>query len=122
MAPEGSDVGPLQLLLPIAIRFDLVNEDSASLTSVPGEVTLSVSLQIQPADPIAAMHPDPGVHSATLPLNVARIPKFTDSSRACRFCFCQGLEALPEPLAAAASPLPRCSLMLVCGGRAPRRR
>jgi len=30
------EVGSLQLLLPIAIRFDLVNEDGALLTPVPG--------------------------------------------------------------------------------------
>ncbi len=69
------EVGPLQLLLPIAIRFDLVDEDGALLTPVPGQVALTVSVQIQPADPTAATHrilPDPGVHSATLPLDVAR--------------------------------------------------
>ena len=69
------EVGPLQLLLPIAIRFDLVDEDGALLTPVPGQVALTVSVQIQPADPTAATHrilPDPGVHSAPLPLDVAR--------------------------------------------------
>ena len=38
------EVGPLQLLLPIAIRFDLVDEDGALLTPVPGQVALSVSV------------------------------------------------------------------------------
>src|SRR5712691_5685675 len=69
------EVGPLQLLLPIAIRFDLVDEDGALFTPVPSHVTLTVSGQIQPADPTAARQgilPDPGMHSATLPLDVAR--------------------------------------------------
>src|SRR6185295_17558148 len=69
------EVGPCQLLLPIAIRFDLVDEDGALLTPVPGQVALTVSVQIQPANPTAATHgilPNPGVHCATLPLDVAR--------------------------------------------------
>src|SRR5262249_52944061 len=69
------EVGPLQLLLPIAIRFDLVDEDGALLTPVPGQVALTVSVEIQPADPTPATHrslPDPGVYGATLPLDVAR--------------------------------------------------
>jgi hypothetical protein len=69
------EVGPLQQLLPIAIRFDLVDEDGALFAPVAGQVALTVSIQVQPADPTAATHrilPDPGVHCATLPLDVAR--------------------------------------------------
>src|SRR5262245_55196585 len=69
------EVGPPQLLLPIAIRFDLVDEDGALLAPVPGHVALTIAVQIQPADSTAATHrilPDPGVHGATLPLDVAR--------------------------------------------------
>jgi hypothetical protein len=58
----------------VTIRFDLVDEDGALLTPVPGKVTLTVSVQIQPADSAATRHrlfPDGGVHSATLPLDVA---------------------------------------------------
>jgi hypothetical protein len=33
------------------MRFDLVNEDGALLTPVSGRVTLTVSVQIQPANP-----------------------------------------------------------------------
>jgi len=40
------EVRPLQLLLPIAIRFDLVNEDGTLLASVPGQIALTVSVQI----------------------------------------------------------------------------
>src|SRR5262249_44163720 len=63
------EVGPLQLLLPIAIRFELVDEDGALLAAVPGQVTLTVPVQIQPADPAAVMNrilPDCGVHGAAL--------------------------------------------------------
>jgi hypothetical protein len=69
------EVGSSQLLLPMPIRFDLVDEDGALLTPVPAQVALAVSVQIQPADATAATHrilPDPGVHGATLPLDVAR--------------------------------------------------
>jgi hypothetical protein len=72
---SGGEVGPFQELLPIAIRFDLVDENRALLAPVPGEVALAISLQIQPADPTAARNrtlPDRGVHGATLPLDVAR--------------------------------------------------
>ena len=70
-----NEAGPLQVLLPIAIRFNLVDEDGALLTTISGQVALTISLQIQPADPTGAMHwilPDRGVHSTTLPLDVAR--------------------------------------------------
>jgi hypothetical protein len=69
------EVSPLQLFLPIAIRFDLVEKDGAPLTPVPGQVALTVSLEIQPADATSTTHwilPDPGVYRAPLPRNVAR--------------------------------------------------
>src|SRR5947207_11290879 len=69
------EVGPLQLILPIAIRFDLVDEDGALFAPVPGEITLTISVEIQPADATAAAYlslPDRAMHSATLPLDVAR--------------------------------------------------
>src|SRR5882724_8837983 len=68
-------VRPLQLLLPMAIRFDLVDEDGSLLTPMPGDVALTVSVQIQPGDAAAATYrilPDPGVHSAPLPFDIAR--------------------------------------------------
>jgi hypothetical protein len=70
-----NDLAPLQLLLPIAMRFDLVYEDGALLTSVPGQVTLAVSVEIQPPDATTTTHrilPNPGVHSAPFPRDVAR--------------------------------------------------
>src|SRR5436190_3495685 len=68
------EVGPLQLLLPVAIRFNLVDEDRALLASVPGQVALTVSVEIQAADATAASQrllPDRGVHRAPLPHDVA---------------------------------------------------
>src|SRR5215469_2578382 len=41
-----NQVSPLQLLLPIAIRFDLIDEDGSLLTTVAGQVPLTVSLEI----------------------------------------------------------------------------
>src|SRR5208283_4605352 len=72
-----NEIAPLQLLLPIPIRFDLINEDGSMLASVPGQVALTISLKIQPADATATSHrifPDPGVHRARFPRDVARKP------------------------------------------------
>jgi hypothetical protein len=69
------EVGPLQLFLPMTIRLDLVDEDSPLFASMSAQVTLTVSLQIQPGDATAATDrilPDRGVHRATVPLDVAR--------------------------------------------------
>jgi hypothetical protein len=71
------EVSPLQLLLPIAIRFDLIHEDGSLLTTVPGQVPLTISLEIQPTDATPTtqeIFPDPGVYSAPLPRDVARKP------------------------------------------------
>jgi hypothetical protein len=70
-----NEAGPLQVLLPIAIRFDLVDQYGSLLTPMSGQVTLTISRQIQPTDPTAATHrilPDRGVHSAPSPLDIAR--------------------------------------------------
>ena len=40
------EVIPAQLLLPVTIRFDLIDEDGAMLTPVTGQVALTVSLEI----------------------------------------------------------------------------
>src|SRR5262249_10599707 len=69
------EVGSPQLLLPITIRFDLVDEDGALLAPVPGQIALTISVEIQTAYAAAAAHgilPDSGAHSATLPLEIAR--------------------------------------------------
>jgi len=62
------------LLLPITIRLDLVHKDGAMFASVSLQISLTVPVEIQPADPTSARHrilPDSGVHGATLPLDVA---------------------------------------------------
>src|SRR5579862_463611 len=69
------EVGPVQPLLPIAIRLELVDEDGALLSPVAGQIALAVSRDIQPADRAAATHrilPDPGAHNTTLPRDVPR--------------------------------------------------
>ena len=63
------------MLLPVAIRFDLVDEDGLLLTPVADQIALTVSFQIQPADPTPATHrilPDRGVYSATPPRDITR--------------------------------------------------
>ena len=72
---SADEVGPLQLLLPVSIGFDLVGVDRALLTAVPGQVALTIAVEIQSADLTSATHrllPDRGVHRATLPCDVAR--------------------------------------------------
>jgi hypothetical protein len=69
------EVGPLELLPPEAIRLYLIDEDGSLLTTVTGQVALTISVQIQPPDPTAAAYrslPYPGVDGTTLPRDVAR--------------------------------------------------
>jgi hypothetical protein len=40
------EVAPLQLLLPVAVRFDLIDVDRALLTAVAGQVALTVPVEI----------------------------------------------------------------------------
>jgi hypothetical protein len=71
------EISPFQLLLPIAVGFNLINEDGSMLTSMPGQVALTISLEIQAADATSATHcilPDAGVDSAAFPRDVARKP------------------------------------------------
>lgn len=66
--------GSLQLLLPVAIRFDLVHENGALLATVASQISLTVSVDIQPADATATMHwifPDRAMYRASLPHDVA---------------------------------------------------
>jgi hypothetical protein len=44
------EIASSQLVLPVAIRVDLINEDGALLTAVPAEITLAVALHVEPAD------------------------------------------------------------------------
>jgi hypothetical protein len=59
----------------VVIRFDLIDEDGSLIAAVARQVALTVSVQIQPANPTAATYrgfPDPGVYGTTLPRDVAR--------------------------------------------------
>lgn len=49
------EASPLQLLLPIAIRANLIHEDGSMLAFVPGQAPLAISLKIQPGDAAATM-------------------------------------------------------------------
>ena len=72
-----NEVGPPQLILPVTIRFDLIGEDGALLAPVPGQVALTVSVEIQPGNAAAAAHgilPYPGAHCAAPPGDVAWKP------------------------------------------------
>jgi hypothetical protein len=69
-----AQVGPVQVLLPVAIGLGLIHEDGSLHAPVPGEIALTVSVKIQPSDPTTAGYwtlPDPGVHGSALPLDVA---------------------------------------------------
>ena len=71
------EVAPSQPLLPVAIGFDLIDEDGAMLTAVTCQVALSVAFQVQAPDKATAWHgllPDRGVHDPTAPVDVARQP------------------------------------------------
>jgi hypothetical protein len=57
------------------MRFDLIDKHGALLAAMSGQIALTVSLEIQTTDKAAARHgvlPDPGVHSPTVPLDIAR--------------------------------------------------
>jgi hypothetical protein len=49
-------VCPAELALPITIGFDLIDKDGSLFTSMPSKITLTVSLQIQPAYATPAMY------------------------------------------------------------------
>ncbi len=68
------EVRSRQLLLPVAIGLELVDEDGAVFAAVTRQVALTVSFQIQAACAAAAAHavlPDRRVHDATVPLDVS---------------------------------------------------
>ena len=64
-----------QLLLPVAIRLDLVDEDRALFTAVTAPIALSVALDVEPIDAprsLDRIFPDARVHGPAAPLDVAR--------------------------------------------------
>src|SRR5262249_1989552 len=71
----GDEIGPLQLVCPVAIRFDLIDENSALFTAVSSSVALTVALEVQPSDAAPAAHgtlPDSRMHRTAFPLDIAR--------------------------------------------------
>ena len=77
--PEGAvlEVVAFEELLPVPVRLDLVDEDGADLPTVPSQVALPVTVDVQPAH-----HPRPGdralpdsrVHGPAAPGHVLRHP------------------------------------------------
>ena len=68
-----AQVGPPQLLLPITIGLDLIDKDGALFPSVARQISLAVSVKIQPANQASAIHwifPDSGVNGAAFPLHI----------------------------------------------------
>src|SRR3954467_13212140 len=67
------EVVSFQLLLPVAIRLELIDEDGALLAPMSGDVALAISVNIEPPHPTASAHgilPDPCMNNTPLPLDV----------------------------------------------------
>src|SRR6266850_4765542 len=74
--PVGQIV-PAEPFLPVAIRFDLIDEDRALLPSVAAEIGLPVAFDVEPLDAATTLYrvlPDAGAHGFSAPLDVARQP------------------------------------------------
>src|SRR5207248_11733193 len=74
--PVGQIV-PAEPFLPVAIRFDLIDEDRALLPPVAAEIGLPVAFDVEPLDAATALYgllPDGGAHDSSAPLDLARQP------------------------------------------------
>src|SRR5215471_10849129 len=63
-----------ELVLPITIRFDLVDKDSPVFAAMPRQISLAVAIDIEPPRHPPALNrrlPDCGVDGFPLPLDVA---------------------------------------------------
>jgi hypothetical protein len=72
-------------VLPIAIRFDLVDKDSPVFAAMPRQISLAVAIDVEPSCHALALNrrlPDGGVDGFPLPLDVAGRPTFAESDRA----------------------------------------
>jgi hypothetical protein len=72
-----------EVLLPVPIGLDLVDQHCALLAAVPVGVALAVAVDVEPPDHRRAVHrvlPYPGVDSLALPGRIARQARLTDSS------------------------------------------
>src|SRR5712691_2261373 len=69
------EIAPAQLLRPVAIRFDLINENRTLLPPVSAEISLPVAFDVQPLDAATTLHrflPDGRAHGSSAPLDVSR--------------------------------------------------
>ncbi len=69
------EVVPSQLLLPVLVRLDLVDENGALLAAVAGQVALAVAVDVQPPDQprtVGRPFPHRGAHGTALPAHIAR--------------------------------------------------
>src|SRR6516165_3338942 len=63
-----------ELVLPITIRFDLVDKDCPVFAAMPRQISLTVSVDVEPphhAPTLNRRFPDGGVDGFSLPLDVA---------------------------------------------------
>jgi hypothetical protein len=63
-----------ELVLPITIRFDLVDKDCPVFAAMPRQISLVISIDVEPPCHPSALNrrlPDGGVDGFPLPLNVA---------------------------------------------------
>src|ERR1700722_16034494 len=66
-----------QFFLPILIGVDLINENSAMLTAVSGQVALPIAIDVETPDytrPLNCCFPNRGVHDLPLPCDIPRQP------------------------------------------------
>jgi hypothetical protein len=74
--PEGKIV-TAQLMLPIPVGIDLIDENRSVLAAMPGEIALAVAVDIQSPNHAPALDrflPDTRVHGLAVPRNVTRKP------------------------------------------------
>src|SRR6267154_1437479 len=70
-------IAPPELLRPVTIRFDLIDEDRALLPPVAAEIGLPVAFDVEPLDAATTLYgllPDGGAHGSSAPLDLARQP------------------------------------------------
>src|SRR5215831_12721051 len=63
-----------ELILPIAIGFDLVDKDCPVFAAMPRQISLAVAIDVEPSRHVSALNrrlPDGGVDGFPLPLDVA---------------------------------------------------
>ena len=69
------EVAAAELALPIGVGLDLVDEDRPMFAAVPGQITLAVTVDVEPPHHPPALDgrfPDGGVYGFPLPLDIAR--------------------------------------------------